>query len=161
MSPIKLRKFLYWIAFTVVFPILVLLGVWMVGYFSNRPVGTFGEFFGTGDMLPIAAILLLTVATDIRDQDANVLERGMVIYEVYFFVLGVLGVLGLLIYGALKSHAVELVRGTSAAVALVSPATALVNSQVLDKCAGFCWVFVLYAIVHAATTKRQLMHRCV
>lgn len=138
-------QLLYWIAYTVVVPVGFIGIVWAFALVSKSPNWSFGEVFGTGDLLPLAAVLLLSCSADIRmaqGQNGFLLAAG----EVVFLLLGVLAVFA---FGLVKMRGVELLR---------APDTEKAEAGlVLAAFAKMSWAYVLAAVTMTIPAKVGLV----
>jgi hypothetical protein len=139
------RQFLYWTLATAVLPVLFIAVVWVIGNQVMNTNGTFGEVFGTGDLLPLAALLLLSVWADLRlEGEDRTLGAVMVLQEV---ILLLAAVFAILFYGSIKTHAVELVKSSSNKE----------SQEALHTFAVASWAYVGYALVHTIPVKAILI----
>jgi hypothetical protein len=107
----QLRQLLYWCAYTVVVPMGFVALLWVIAWLVKSPNGSFGEIFGTGDLLLLGALLLLGVSADIReDNDANA-GVWMAVHEVLFIIVAIGAIM---IYGPMRTRAFELMRSDAA-----------------------------------------------
>jgi hypothetical protein len=139
----QVRQLLYWCAYTVVVPMGFVALLWFLAWLVESPNSSFGAIFGTGDLLLLGALLLLSVSADIRvDEDAN---RGvwMAVHEVLFIILAIGAIT---IYGPMRTRAFELMRSD-----------AVESAQTLQAFATSCWIYVGYAVLHAVPVKAKLL----
>jgi len=67
----NLRKFLFWLVYSAVLPLGFIWALWQAAQiFPNLGLSK-DEIFGTGDILAIAAVLLLNTNADLRRTDTN------------------------------------------------------------------------------------------
>jgi hypothetical protein len=139
------RHFVYWIAYTIVAPIGLIIAVWAIGHLIQDPSGSFAEVFGTGDLLPLAALLFLSSSADIRMAEENTIGRVLTIAEVAFLILGTASIAA---YAVLKLRGLELIR--------MSPN----NPEVETALAAFgrlSWAFVGTAVALTVPVKAKLL----
>ncbi len=126
-------------------PVLFIGMIWVIGGLVLNTNGTFSEVFGTGDLLPLAALLFLTVGADIRlEGEDRPLGAAMAIQEV-MFLLAAIGAICL--YGSIKTHAVDLVKTSSTKE----------SHDALHAFAVTSWTYVAYALVHTIPVKATLI----
>jgi hypothetical protein len=89
MEAKQTRQLLYWTAYAVVVPVGFIAALWGIELLVNRRDGSFGEAFGTGDLLPLGALLLLGVSADIRMEDQGNASMWKSIHEVLFLMLAI------------------------------------------------------------------------
>jgi hypothetical protein len=141
----QLRQLLYWCAYTVVVPMGFVALLWVLAWLFESPNGSFGEIFGTGDLLLLGALLLLGVSADIRvDDDANA-GVWMAVHEVLFIILAIGAIT---IYGPMRAKAFELARSE-----------AVESAQALRLFATLSWLYVGYAVLHAVPVKAVLLKK--
>lgn len=137
------RQLLYWVAYTIVVPVGFISILWIIAVIGESPNASFGEVFGTGDLLPLAAILLLSCSADIRmadDQDGLLMAVG----EVLFLLMGILAVV---VYGVFKMRGIELLR---------TPADKA-KAALLVAIAKMSWAYVFAAIALTLPAKIRLL----
>ena len=119
--------------------------VWAVAVFIHGENQPFGEIFGTGDLLPLAALLFLSVGADIRlESEVRPIGVLMTVNEVVFLVAAIIAIFA---YGAIKVHAIELLQSNSQR-----------SHDALSSFAKFSWAFTVYAVVHTAPVKAKLIY---
>src|SRR5262249_8686276 len=107
MDAKETRQLLYWCAYTVIVPVGFIAALWAIAWLVKSPNGSFEQIFGTGDLLPLGALLLLSVSADIRSEDEGKAGVWMAIHEVLFVILAIGAIM---VYGPLKNKALELMK---------------------------------------------------
>lgn len=124
-------------------PLGIIALLWSTAQLLNFPNRSFGEVFGTGDLLPLGALLLLSVSADIRIADDATAGVWMAVHEVLFIVLAICSIT---IYGPLRTSAFELVGSGSTE-----------SQQALRAFGIASWTYVGYAVFHAVPVKAILL----
>lgn len=137
------RRLLYWCAYTVVVPVGFVALLWVVARLARSPGGSFGEVFGTGDLLLLGAILLFSVSADIRLEDDRDAGVWMAVHEV-LFVVAAIGAITM--YGLMRSKAFELMRSDMTE-----------GAESLRLYATLSWLYIGYAVLHAVPLKAVLL----
>ena len=143
MEAKQIRQLLYWCAYMVVVPIGFITALWVVAWLVNSPNQSFGEIFGTGDLLTLGALLLLSVSADIRVEDETEARVWLAVHEVLFVTLAIGAIT---IYGPLRTRALELLRSEDAS-----------GQRMLEASAMFSWLYVGYAVAHTVPVKAILL----
>jgi hypothetical protein len=146
MNAKQFRRLLYWCAYTVVVPMGFVGLLWVTAWLAESAGGSFGEVFGTGDLLPVGALLLFTVSADIRLEDDGKAGAWMAVDEVLFIVVAIGAIT---IYGPMRAKAFELMKSGSAETA-----------QSLRLYATLSWLYVGYAVLHTVPVKAMLLRNC-
>lgn len=146
MNAKQFRQLLYWCAYTVVVPMGFVALLWVMAWLTGSPGGSFGEIFGTGDLLPLGALLLLSVSADIRVEDDGKTGVWMAVHEVLFIILAIGAIT---MYGPMRAKAVELMKSG-----------AIEGAQVLRLFATLSWLYVGYAVLHSVPVKAMLLRNC-
>jgi hypothetical protein len=139
------RKLLYWIFYSALLPVLLVAATWLIEKFIMGISNPFAEMFGTGDLLPIATLLLLSVASDIHLEDhenPGLVDWKLVFHEIWFIIVVVMLVMT---YGAMKVQGVQILKS--------QPHD---GSGTLASFAAFSWVVMVYVIVHTMYVKIKL-----
>jgi MFS family permease len=137
------RHLLYWSLCTAILPLTFIAAVWAMARYLLGHSDSFGEAFGTGDLFPLAVLVLLTIYAEIRLTEETRAGYLMALTEVWFILLAVLGILA---YGAVKPHALELLRRHNAD-----------DTSALDAFATLSWCFTIYVMVHSIVIKHRLL----
>jgi len=143
MDAKRIRQLLYWCAYMVVVPVGFIAVLWFIAWLVKSPNRSFGEIFGTGDLLPLGALLLLSVSADIRVEEDARAGVWMAVHEVLFVTLAIGAIM---VYGPLRTRALELLRFEGQD-----------GVQVLQAFATFSWLYMAYAVVHAVPVKALLL----
>lgn len=146
MNAKQFRRLLYWGAYTVVVPMGFVALLWLMSWITGSPRGSFGEVFGTGDLLPLGALLLLSVSADIRVEDEGETGVWMAFHEVFFIILAIGAIT---MYGSIRARAVELMKSDASE-----------SAEVLRMFATLSWVYVGYAVLHSVPVKALLVRNC-
>src|SRR5690348_10786556 len=94
-------QLLYWAFSTSLLPTVLVSVVWAWGQIDSGSETLFGEVFGTGDLLPLAALLFFGVWADIRlESSGKRFGSVMAVQEVWFILLATVLIL---FYGLVKS----------------------------------------------------------
>jgi len=140
MKRIKGREFAFWGMYTALAPVIIVSLTYIFGTKLANVEHAFGEFFGGGDLFPLAALLLLSVAADIRiESERRELDYFSMVSEPIFAITAFAAALS---YGALKMHALEM--RNNADLNLVPFAKLSVN-------------FTMYVLVHTSLVKAVLI----
>jgi hypothetical protein len=140
----RIRQLLYWCAYMVVVPVGFIAVLWVIALLVENPHGSFGEVFGTGELLPLGALLLLSVSADIRvEDDTTRASAWMAVHEVLFVTLAIGAIT---VYGPLRTRALELLKTEPEG-----------GSQSLRVFANLSWVYIGYAALHAVPVKALLL----
>ena len=135
-----IRKFLYWAAYTVIAPVGLLISVWGIVDLVPSARGTPSEIFGTGDLLPLASILLLSASADIRVEEEEIIGAAMTCFEVLFLLTGMGAIV---FYAIFKTSALELLRMPGA------------HTSTLNAYAEFSWAYVAFAVLLTVPVKAR------
>src|SRR5262249_52555582 len=98
---------------------------------------------GTGELLAMSVLLLLSVSADIRIEDSPRAGVWMAVHEV-LFVMSAIGAVTL--YGALRTKALELLTAQGSE-----------GLHALRLFAVLSWAYVGYAVLHAVPVKVVLL----
>ena len=128
-----------WFAFTALCPVLFVVAAWAIQSFILDVDNPFIETFGTGDLIPLAALLLLSVYADIR---LNNMSSKLFFHEVCFIVVVLMAVIA---YGAIKTRGVEHLKHADIA-----------DGQALLKYASASWWVMAYAVAHTTYVKFRI-----
>jgi hypothetical protein len=139
MSRTKGREFAFWLAYTAIAPVMFIGLTFILGAYVVNLEHPFGEFFGGGDLFPLAALLLLSVAADIRIESVRRDPGYFSTYSEPIFVILAFG--AVLAYGGMKVHVLDT---KNVAANLVPFARLSVN-------------FIGYALVHTSIVKASLI----
>jgi hypothetical protein len=139
------RQFLFWTLGTAVLPVLFVGMVWVIGRLVLNTNGSFSEVFGTGELLPLAALLFLSVGADIRLEGEDRPMGAAMAFQEVVFLLAAIG--AIFLYGAIKTHAVELVKTSSTKE----------SQEALHTFAVTSWAYIGYALLHTVPVKAILI----
>jgi len=131
------QRFGIWFGYTVCMPMIFIGMAWFIGIFTLKTDHAAAETFGTGDLLPLAALILLGVAAEIRASDAS---SGWLFFHEIFFVAS--GLALAIAYGSLKTIGIETLKlGTAE------------SYRSLIEFARLSFAILIYAIAHATLAK--------
>jgi hypothetical protein len=143
MDAKQFRRLLYWCAYTVILPMSFVAWLWVMSLLERSSRGSFEEIFGTGDLLLLGALLLLSVSADIRVEDDGKARVWMIVHEVLFIILAI-GAIS--IYGSIRPRAIELMKSEASE-----------GGQLLRVFATLSWAYVGYAVLHSVPVKALLL----
>jgi hypothetical protein len=99
------ERFGIWFAYTTCLPVLFIGMAWGIEKYFLHAEHPIADTFGSGDLLPLAAVLLLGIAAEIV---ANKLNAGwMLFHQLVFTIVSVGLAMG---YGAMKTRGIEYLR---------------------------------------------------
>jgi hypothetical protein len=131
----QFQKGLAWLVFTAVFPVLFLVLAWLVQKHVAASDISASEYYGTGDLLSLAALLLACMFADVRLSSPKSELRDRVFgHEVAFVTMAVVA---FFVFGAIKTQAVELLKAGEDS-----------SMGELSKFAVISWMGILYAMAH-------------
>jgi hypothetical protein len=138
------KRLLFWFVYTAILPLVFVSVVWAIERLIVRTDSAFTDVFGTGDLIPLAVLLIFGVLADMRlagmERSTTV---GMIINELWFMLVALTL---LMLYGAIKVSAVTLLKAND------PNATAR-----LALYAQFSWALMIYSITHATFIKLNLV----
>lgn len=117
--------------------------LWVVGQLVGSPNGSFAEIFGTCELLPLGALLLLSVSADIRSEEDAKAGVWLAVHEVLFLVVAIGAIT---VYGSLRARSLDLLRDQSEE-----------GRRTLSTLAALSWLYVGYAVSHTLPVKAMLV----
>jgi hypothetical protein len=144
------RFVLYWVGFSVLLPLAALLLAWIGTevYGVNDPLM---DFLGSGDLIPICALLLLGVWLDIMSDQED--KHWMILVSEVCFIF--LGITSLIAYGFAKAYGISVTTMNAS----VDHAKLAADHDVLHLVGQLSCVFCGYTVIHAVVVKVALVYK--